>query len=255
MPYVTNAGVRLHYRTEGAGPPLFMQHGFTDSLETWYELGYVEGLKQDYRLILLDARGHGHSQKPHDSDAYSMAIMASDVLAVLDAEALPSTHFLGYSMGGGIGFALAKHFAERVNSLVLGGAAPYTRDPALVPPRIEQLRRVGPQWGETLSPALEARLQANDVEALVAVLEGFQEKPGQMDDLPPTMHMPCLLFVGEDDPSVAAVKNCSTEMPNATLVTLPGLNHASTFLHSEIVLTEIRKFLDAVVYPSHSRTR
>ncbi len=130
MPYVTNAGVSLHYRTEGAGPPLFIQHGFTDSLETWYELGYVDALKADYRLILLDARGHGNSDKPHDSDAYSWALMAGDVVAVLDAEGLPAAHFLGYSMGSVIGFALAKYASQRAYSLLLGGANPNKRDRA-----------------------------------------------------------------------------------------------------------------------------
>jgi pimeloyl-ACP methyl ester carboxylesterase len=45
---------------------LVLQHGFTDSLETWYDLGYVEALKPQYRLILIDARGHGASDKPHE---------------------------------------------------------------------------------------------------------------------------------------------------------------------------------------------
>jgi pimeloyl-ACP methyl ester carboxylesterase len=49
MPYAVNQGVRIHYRIEGDGQPLVLQHGFTDSLETWYETGYVEGLKTDYR--------------------------------------------------------------------------------------------------------------------------------------------------------------------------------------------------------------
>ena len=74
MPYTTNQGVRIHYQVEGEGPPLVMQHGFTDSIETWYELGYVDTLKHDYRLILVDARGHGHSDKPRTPDAYEMAL-------------------------------------------------------------------------------------------------------------------------------------------------------------------------------------
>ena len=59
MPYANNQEVRIHYRVEGDGIPLVLQHGFSDSLESWYEMGYVEPLKHDYRLILIDARGHG----------------------------------------------------------------------------------------------------------------------------------------------------------------------------------------------------
>ena len=53
MPYVDNAGVKIHYHIEGDGPPLVMQHGVTNSIESWYAYGFVEGLKKDYRLIGL----------------------------------------------------------------------------------------------------------------------------------------------------------------------------------------------------------
>ncbi len=59
MPYVDNNGTRIHYHVEGEGPPLVLQHGFTSSLKNWYAYGYVEPLKKDYQLILIDARGHG----------------------------------------------------------------------------------------------------------------------------------------------------------------------------------------------------
>jgi len=51
MPYAVNQGIRIHYQIEGDGEPLVLQHGFTDSLETWYDLGYVEALRPQYRLI------------------------------------------------------------------------------------------------------------------------------------------------------------------------------------------------------------
>jgi pimeloyl-ACP methyl ester carboxylesterase len=72
MPYSVNQGVRIHYRTEGEGQPLVLQHGFTDSLGTWYGLGYVEALKPHHRLILIDARGHGGSDKPHEPDCTAL---------------------------------------------------------------------------------------------------------------------------------------------------------------------------------------
>jgi len=64
MPYADNQGVRIHYQIEGLGHPLVLQHGFTESIEDWYECGYVDALRRDYRLILVDARGHGKSDKP-----------------------------------------------------------------------------------------------------------------------------------------------------------------------------------------------
>jgi pimeloyl-ACP methyl ester carboxylesterase len=127
MPYANSQNVRIHYQVEGAGPPLVLLHGFTDSLESWYEQGYVEALKPDYQLILLDARGHGASDKPHDPDAYDyeMSGNVADILAVLDALQVPTAHFFGYSMSGQVGFALAQHAPKRFASLIIGGADPY----------------------------------------------------------------------------------------------------------------------------------
>jgi pimeloyl-ACP methyl ester carboxylesterase len=84
MPDATNDGVRIHYEREGNGPPLVLQHGFTGSLEGWRDSGYVDALKSAYELILIDARGHGRSDKPHDPAAYTLDKRAADVLAVLD---------------------------------------------------------------------------------------------------------------------------------------------------------------------------
>jgi pimeloyl-ACP methyl ester carboxylesterase len=66
MPYVDNDGVRIHYEVEGHGPSLVLQHGFTHSLRRWYLHGYVDALRNDYELVLIDARGHGKSDKPLD---------------------------------------------------------------------------------------------------------------------------------------------------------------------------------------------
>ena len=87
MPYTDNQRVRIHYRIEGEGPSLVLQHGFLQSIEDWYECGYVDALKRDYRLVLVDARGHGSSDKPHDPDAYPLDNRVADVVAVCPASA------------------------------------------------------------------------------------------------------------------------------------------------------------------------
>jgi pimeloyl-ACP methyl ester carboxylesterase len=107
MPYSNNQGVRIHYEVEGEGPPLVIQHGFTDSIQTWYELGYVDALKRDNRLILVDARGHGASDKPHEPTAYKPESNVADVVSVLTDLDISRAHFFGYSMGAWIAFAMA----------------------------------------------------------------------------------------------------------------------------------------------------
>jgi pimeloyl-ACP methyl ester carboxylesterase len=58
MPCANNAGARINYEVESSGSSLVLQHGYTASVEAWYEFGYVDALKHDYRLILVSARGH-----------------------------------------------------------------------------------------------------------------------------------------------------------------------------------------------------
>ena len=119
MPYAGNQGTSIHYHVEGDGPPLVLQHGFTSCLKSWYVYGYVEELCKSYKLILIDARGHGESDKPHDPNDYLLELRVNDVLAVMDDLKIEKAHYLGYSMGGIIGFGIAKHAADRFHSLII----------------------------------------------------------------------------------------------------------------------------------------
>jgi pimeloyl-ACP methyl ester carboxylesterase len=248
MPFADNQGVRIHYEIDGKGPPLVLQHGFSDSLQTWYELGYVDALKQDYRLILVDARGHGASDKPHEPEAYKPASNAADVVSVLTDLGISRAHFFGYSMGGWIAFAMAQYAPQHVHSLVIGGGNP--KPPAMPDAFLEALRRQGVEaipalWGVPIESSLRARLLANDVQALIAYRTQRLANPGFLEILP-TMTMPCLVFAGEADPVYPANKEFVTPMPNATFFSLPGLGHADTFFRSDLVLPHVTQFLRAV---------
>jgi alpha-beta hydrolase superfamily lysophospholipase len=71
---------------------LVLQHGFTDSLDTWYDLGYVDALKREHKLVLIDARGHGASDKPHQTSAYTNEARANDVVEMKIAADRASAH-------------------------------------------------------------------------------------------------------------------------------------------------------------------
>ena len=128
MLFTNNDCVKIHYKIEGNGTPLVLLHGFSDSLDDWYNYSYVDSLKDVYRLILIDLRGHGLSDKPHDSEEYTVEILASDIIAVLDEIGIDKAHFWGYSMGGHIGLGLSKHYPERFLSFILGGITPQKID-------------------------------------------------------------------------------------------------------------------------------
>ena len=250
MPYANHQGIRIHYEVDGRGPPLVLQHGFTSSLKSWYMNGYVEALRPNYQLILVDARGHGGSDKPHDPAAYDLSLRAGDVVAVLDDLHLHTAYFWGYSMGGRIGFGLAKYAPERLAALIIGGMNPYARrlsaanrlagtDPSTFVAALFERLGIDPA---TLPPERREELLANDFEALAAL----QRDEPSVEEILPTMTMPCLLYTSEADPYYAGASKCVQSMPNTTFFALQGLDHGAAFREAGLVLPHVTKFLQVV---------
>jgi len=248
MPYADNQGVHIHYRVEGAGPPLVLQHGFTQSIEEWVKFGYVAGLEADYRVILVDARGHGQSDKPHEPAAYPIESRAADVVAVLDTLGVTKAHYWGYSMGGWIGFGLAQLAPERIDRLVIGGQHAYAQSSE----GLRQMVRTGiadgndafvaaaeKRWGFKATPEIRERLGRADLQAYVAMA---QDRPS-LEAMLPGMRMPCCLYGGETDPNCEPAKSASRVIPGARFFSLPGLSHAAAFQRSDLVLPRVVPFL------------
>ena len=247
MPFVINRGVRIHYETLGNGPALVMHHGTFGSGADWIDVGYVDAVKADHRVILPDARGHGQSDKPHEASAYELALRTSDVLAVLDELGIRKADYFGYSLGGWIGFDLAIRAPERFGSFIFGGCHPYAENMQpfrdLMPRDREAFAAMIDQaFGSRLLSAMRARLLANDLDALRALT---QNRGSNADGLP-SMTMPCLLFVGELDPRLPQARQCASVLPNATLFTLPECDHAASAIRSELVIPHLRAFLAMV---------
>ena len=70
MPSANNQGIRIYYEVEGSGPALVLAHGLGGSHEDWLDMGWVEALGDRFQLIMVDARGHGRSDKLYDPEAY-----------------------------------------------------------------------------------------------------------------------------------------------------------------------------------------
>lgn len=245
MPFANNQGIRIHYEVEGQGAPLVLLHGFACTIDNWRQPAYVDALRLDYRLILIDARGHGDSDKPHEPEAYRMALMASDITVVLGELGVERAHYLGYSMGGDVGFGVAKLTPERLTSLIVVGSHPYGGDPpeAWIP-----IFRQGAQaWVDGVVPAKYRRWFSParmDAEALAAWLS-LKERAGLADDLA-ALDVPCLLVVGENDGAYDGAVRCAKAMPDATCFTIAGADHLDSIARSDLVLPQIRRFLAEV---------
>jgi pimeloyl-ACP methyl ester carboxylesterase len=247
MPFARNGGVRIHYTTAGDGPVLVLHHGTMGSGPDWVDLGYVDALKDRHTLILIDARGHGQSDKPHDPKAYDLPLRAADVVAVLDDLRVQRADFLGYSMGGWIGFGLAKHVPQRFNSFILGGAHPYAENTQAIRDRMPEDKAafaagLDKTYGALLTPARRARLLTNDLVALRALTQDRDD----VSDVLPTMTMPSLVFCGELDPRLAQARQAASEMPNASFLGLPGCDHIGTPRRTDVIMPRIKTFLREV---------
>lgn len=248
MPYASHHTIRIRYEVVGDGPPLVLHHGTGDCLESWEAYGYTSALQHHYRLILIDARGHGASDKPRDPAAYSLEQRAADVVAVLDRLGIPRTHYLGLSLGGWAGLGLAKYAHHRLRSLIIGGAHPYGQSMQIY----RQLFAAGlTTWLSTLEQMAGASLPAehrsrllnnNDLHALRASVAN--DRP-EIADILPHVQLPCLLIAGDTDPLYPLVQRCATELANASFCGLPGLNHVQSILRSDILLPHVRTFLSA----------
>ena len=254
MSYADNNGVKIHYQVEGEGPPIVLQHGFSGSLQSWYDSGYVETLKRDHTLILADTRGHGKSDMPHNPEEYAMELKVADVTAIMDDLGLERAVYMGYSLGGRTGYGVAKHAPERFDAIIIGGMHPYGRagTDGSVNKRIEFLHggmesyvaQIEEQSGP-MDTDRRTRMLENDAQALIASSIELRDFQG-IEEVLPTMTMPCLLYVGEADFLYEGVKECVKHMPNATFVSFPGLDHGQTSRSSNLVLPHVTEFLSKV---------
>lgn len=246
MAFLLRDGVRLHYQVTGEGPPLVLHHGFGGSWSAWRYFGFVQKLKSHYQLIMPDARGHGLSGKPHDPRAYSLSERIDDVLAVLDELRIERTHFLGYSMGGLVGYGLARRAQDRLRSLIVGAAHPYEDNSWEVFDRVDGsnpaafITALETALNERLSDDIKANVLNNDLWALSAAAK--QKRPS-MEHTLPAIALPCLLYCGDGDSRHAAVERCAAALPSGRFVSLPGIGHFEGMMRSDLVLPHVMPFL------------
>jgi pimeloyl-ACP methyl ester carboxylesterase len=257
MAYANNHGVKIYYEIEGNGQPIVLQYGQYFPLQVWREYNYVDALKDNFQLILVDARGHGDSDKPEGAEAYQLESMVNDIITVLDNLRLQQAIYMGYSSGGGVGFGLARFAPERVSALIIGGTSPYCTAEDRADQTLwanEQIQSLQNQTAEdfvidleqyissislpSLSPQMHAALLKHNPKALIAWLRASKDWPSFENNLS-RMTMPCLLYCGEHD-SPEEVQRASEEIPNAKFVCIPGGEHLEggtwiKILHSEIL--------------------
>ena len=251
-------GVQIHYTVQGEGIPVVLIHGFTSNAAgNWGAPGITAALAEDYRVVTLDARGHGKSGKPHGGEHYGVQ-MANDVIGLLDHLKIEKAHIVGYSMGGMITINLLANHPDRFLSAVPAGFGWMKIDDDAAnmnvlaesleqgngfAPLIEMLTPEGqPAPSKEQIDMFNTMLSAqNDVLALAGAARGFPRlfvTEQQLRD----NKVPTLSIVGGIDPLRADVDELAKVMANHKVVIVEGADHMTAFANPAFI-SALKSFL------------
>jgi pimeloyl-ACP methyl ester carboxylesterase len=241
-----SAGVRIRYVDQGSGEPIVLIHGYTSDLERgWVNGGVLSNLAADHRVIALDLRGHGRSDKPRSPSAYGEE-MGRDVVRLLDHLTLSRAHIVGYSLGAVIVAKLVTTNPERFLTATLGGGSGWRAWTA----RREQAAEAaaaefeGPfpflsrilagvptdqprPTGEALRKLSEAEVQRtqSDPRALAAFQRSSHALVATAAEMA-AVRVPMLGVVGSRDSARAGLQELKAILPALTLVVIDGAVHS-----------------------------
>lgn len=197
MPFVIHRGQRIHYAVEGEGPAVVLQHGLFMDGPSWKAAGFVDALKDRFRVVTIDSLGHGRSDKPAEPSLYDQKQRAGDIVAVLDDLGVEKAHLVGYSMGGWISVGVAKHYPGRLASLTIGGWDPVGGMPngPMGPLTFETFMG----YARAVAPALVAWVTPQVEAGIGASFEALRDLEGSGAAIR-ALRVPVLLWDGRADP-------------------------------------------------------
>jgi len=229
MPSFHNGAVEIAYLDEGEGDPIVLVHGFASSKNVnWVYPTWVSDLRKDgRRVIALDNRGHGESEKLYDPAQYSVPAMASDTIALMDHLDIARADVMGYSLGGRIAGWLGLNQPARLRSAILAGIG------------IGLINGGGP--GENVAVALEAPTledvtdpigrtfrafadqTRSDRRALAACLRGSRGLMRGKEAAAITV--PVLIAVGTADEVAGSAAALGKIIPGSEVLDIPNRDH------------------------------
>jgi pimeloyl-ACP methyl ester carboxylesterase len=233
MQFFQSGSVRLAFidtpPESGELGAVVLVHGFASNhAVNWVNTQWVKVLNRaGYRVIALDNRGHGQSEKLYDPDAYHAQIMAQDVVHLLDYLGLPKADIMGYSMGARITAHVALYHPNRVRSALLGGLGIHLVEGVGLPLGIADAMEAPSADGLTDPMQRMFRVFAeqtgSDLKALAACIRGSRQvlsaqEAGQI-------RVPVLISVGTNDPVAGDPHPLGALIPGAQVFDIEGRDH------------------------------
>jgi pimeloyl-ACP methyl ester carboxylesterase len=227
-------GVDISYSDQGVGDGVVLVHGFAASTqENWGKAGWLSMLtRANRRVVAIDLRGHGQSAKLHDPAAYSLGLMANDVLAVVEHLQIKKPDLIGFSLGARVVLELLRLRGDRFLLGALCGVGdllinPRTdRDPEAFPAAME----AGSAEQVTDDMARRFRLfaegQGQDLRALAACTRGLNASgAGWARETLAAIKNETLVVAGSGDDLAGSPEALAACFPNAKGKRIPGCGH------------------------------
>ena len=222
-------GVEIAYQQWGEGQPILLIHGFASNMNVnWRDTGWVATLnKAGYRVIAIDNRGHGESEKLYDKALYLAPMMAEDARRLLDHLNIERAAVMGYSMGARISAFLTLHHPARVRCVVFGGMASNLVNgvggteaiaQALLAPTLSDVTDREARGFRIFADSTKA-----DKQALAACILSSRVK--LKAEALAAIQCPALFVAGELDEVAGSIDGIVAMLPHARGVTLPRRNH------------------------------
>jgi pimeloyl-ACP methyl ester carboxylesterase len=238
MPFSSASGLRIYYEVAGEGRPLVFVHANPFDHRMW--LHQVAHLSPYYRVVSVDLRGYGRSDKPESP--FTLADMAADVVGVCETEAITSAIFCGCSVGSGISLMIGLDHPEMAEALILVGG--NSRGSANVARRVLDLTKTTDLSGylhryirELVAPDFpgtprgrwllglfteNAHTLSGKCLAQIHLARNAADMSGRLS----TLEVPTLVVNGAHDNSLAAGTETARRIQDARHVVLPGTGHA-----------------------------
>jgi pimeloyl-ACP methyl ester carboxylesterase len=229
MQKFNSAGVEIAYVDEGQGTPILLIHGFASNMRVnWQSTSWTKTLlAAGHRVITLDNRGHGESQKLYDPAQYSASIMADDAGRLLDHLGLRQSAIMGYSMGARIAAFLTLQRPTMVSRAIYAGLAERmvtgVGGAEAIADGLEAETREEVKDPGARSFRLFAEQTKSDLKALAACMRSSRVKIKA--EALAQIRCPVLVVAGELDDVSGPVQPLVDLIPGAQGRTLKGKNH------------------------------
>lgn len=218
-------GTKIYYEVRGKGEPVLLVHGFISNSTSWKRTSiYNDLLNSGYKVIVLDMRGNGKSDKPHDSLAYDNDAEAKDIIGLLNFLKIKRYNVVGYSRGSIITARLLV-MDNRINYAVLGGMGTDFTNP-MWPRRIMFYHAL---MGDSI-PELKGMVENVERQKLDKLALAYLQRsqPSTSKEALSKITKPVLVICGDKDADNGSAAELAKLLPNSTLATVPGdHNHAS----------------------------